>query len=44
MEKKLFNNSIVLEEALSIPQYINNFANNDLNDYDEIKKLINNNT
>ncbi len=34
------NKSIVLNEALSIPERINNFALNDKNKYDKISKLI----
>ena len=30
MDKKLINKSQVLKEALSIPNAINNFANNDI--------------
>ena len=35
------NSSIVLEEALSIPEKINNFIVNDKNNYEDITKLIN---
>jgi len=34
------NNSKVFKEARSIPEKINNFALNDLNNYQEISKLI----
>ena len=34
--------SLVLKEALSIPKCINKFINNDLNNYDQISKLIEN--
>ena len=40
MEKKLIDNSLVPKESLSIPSCINKFANNDLNNYDEIAELI----
>tara|TARA_E500000178_G_C16993045_1_gene741762 strand:+ start:811 stop:1848 length:1038 start_codon:yes stop_codon:yes gene_type:complete len=40
MEKKLMSNSLVLSEALSIPERINFFASNDKNNYKEIAKLI----
>ncbi len=40
MEKKLYKKSLVLEEALSIPSCISNFAKKDLNDYREISKLL----
>ena len=36
------NKSLVLKEALSIPKCINKFINNDLNNYDQISKLIEN--
>ncbi len=41
MEKKLFSNSLVLKEALSIPEKIYTFNKNDLNNYKEVVKLIN---
>ena len=34
------NNSIVLNESLSIPERINNFAQTDKNKYDDISRLI----
>ncbi len=34
------NKSIVLNEALSIPERINNFAKTDINQYDKISKMI----
>ena len=34
--------SLILKEALSIPKCINKFINNDLNNYDQISKLIEN--
>ena len=40
MEKKLMANSLVLSEALSIPEKINNFILNDKNNYQEISSLI----
>ena len=39
-EKKLINKSVVLDEALSIPDRINNFSLNDKNKYEDISKLI----
>ena len=42
MEKKLVDKSLILKEALSIPTCINNFVNSDINNYDEILKLIEN--
>ena len=35
------NNSILLEEALSIPEKINHFIINDKNNYADVSKLIN---
>ena len=40
MEKKSMPNSIVLSEALSIPEKINKFILNDNNNYQEVSKLI----
>ena len=40
MEKKSMVNSLVLSEALSIPEKINNFILNDKNNYQEISNLI----
>tara|TARA_Y100001970_G_C14153525_1_gene814136 strand:+ start:52 stop:1080 length:1029 start_codon:yes stop_codon:yes gene_type:complete len=42
MVKKLSKESLVLKEALSIPNCINNFVSKDLNNYNEIASLIEN--
>ena len=35
------DSSIILKEALSIPEKINNFIINDKNNYEDISRLIN---
>ena len=42
MVKKLIKESLVLNEALSIPSCINNFVSKDLNEYKDIVSLIEN--
>ena len=40
MAKKSLDKSIVFQEALSIPERINNFINNDKNNYKAVSKLL----